>query len=306
MKTVHRLSLFLMLFALWPRPLLAQEPAAAEDTGDQEKIEDAARRFEQGLALFDAADFKSALAEFSAAYKIRPHFSVLYNIARCYEELHKYDVALDYYDQYLDEGGSEVEDRADVEATIEGLQNLVATVTVKSAPPGADIFVDGRKVGVSPATFNVSGGEKTIEVMLDGYISKKKTIMVAGRSEEDLSFKLKKIPTAKGRKKLKPAAFWGCLGATLALGAGWAVAGGMALSKNSEYEDSPSKSLRNDGNDLTLSSDILMAATLAMAAATLILGFFTDFKKKKERRKQQTKKADLTFTITPSGLVISY
>ncbi|MBW2263739.1 MAG: hypothetical protein JRG91_17395, partial [Deltaproteobacteria bacterium] len=85
---------------------LAQDPTAKE-------------RFTKGVKLFKQEDHAGALAEFLAAYKAEPHFSVLFNIAQCHAAIENNAEALSYFQQYMDKGGDSIPTQRKVEVVEE-------------------------------------------------------------------------------------------------------------------------------------------------------------------------------------------
>src|SRR3954471_47449 len=79
-------------------------PLTSEAQGQKE----ADRHFQSGVALFRAARYAEALAEFERAYDIAPHPLVLYNIAECHRELLHYAEAVAAYRQFLVDGADKV------------------------------------------------------------------------------------------------------------------------------------------------------------------------------------------------------
>src|SRR5688572_30827232 len=74
---------------------------------------DAAERYDRGVKLYDAAKgdvrmYAAALAEFEAAYAAMPAFQVLFNIAITQKKLGRFGAALQTFERYLKEGGTEV------------------------------------------------------------------------------------------------------------------------------------------------------------------------------------------------------
>jgi hypothetical protein len=66
------------------------------------------------------------------------------------------------------------------------------SVTVSSAPDGADVYVDDNFVGNAPATLKLSPGKHTVKVSQDGYKAWSKDISVFADSEVNLKAALAK------------------------------------------------------------------------------------------------------------------
>ena len=66
---------------------------------------DAARaHYAGGLALARVHYYQTALIEFTEAYRLSPHFAVLYNIGQCYDRLDQPSRAIEALSRYLGEG----------------------------------------------------------------------------------------------------------------------------------------------------------------------------------------------------------
>src|SRR5689334_10173280 len=131
---------FLNIAWLLVAALLIGAPAAAQapaeimpgpppESADAEAARTAVAR---AKALFAVGDYGAALAEFTRAYELLHddprQADVLNNIAVCYERMFRYDLALTHYQRYLDESTASAEDRAEVEAVMRSLRDLLGTV----------------------------------------------------------------------------------------------------------------------------------------------------------------------------------
>jgi tetratricopeptide (TPR) repeat protein len=76
----------------------AQVSAAAELAAVEA---DAAALNEQGLALYAAHDYRHALEKFLGAHALENDPGLLFNIARCYEQLGELDAALEKYELFV-------------------------------------------------------------------------------------------------------------------------------------------------------------------------------------------------------------
>lgn len=70
--------------------------AAADPLRDRARQE-----FAEGSDAFEAGHYDAALEHLQRAYALAPHPELLFNIARCLEELHRTGAAIDTYDRYL-------------------------------------------------------------------------------------------------------------------------------------------------------------------------------------------------------------
>src|SRR5574342_658334 len=87
------------LAATAPAPALAAPPRpGAKQAVDQ--TAEAKARFKRGTDLYRQARYREAIAEFQAAYKLRPHGVLQFNIAQCYEKLGDIPAALTSYHAY--------------------------------------------------------------------------------------------------------------------------------------------------------------------------------------------------------------
>ncbi len=147
--------------------------------------EDAKTSFMKGVELYNADDYKGALAEFLAAYEAKPHHSVLFNIAQCYQMIDATAMALHYYRQYLEMGGDLISQsrKEMVQEEIEKLLDQLTPITLTVKPDGADVTIDGKSVGISPVTEvqYVDPGEHMLLVqLLDHDICKKTFVAKRG------------------------------------------------------------------------------------------------------------------------------
>jgi len=174
---------------------------------------EAKKSFEKGVELYNQQDYQGALAEFLAAYEAKPHHSVLYNIAQCYEMIDSGAKALHYYEMYLEEGADYITEtrRQKVEAEIEKLRGQLTPLSLSVEPDGAEVLIDGKTVGSSPIEKQyVDPGEHTLIVQKDGHETWKKSF-VAKRGvplslEVTLAVKAKPVEPGgdAGKKPVEP------------------------------------------------------------------------------------------------------
>lgn len=156
-------------------------------------------RIQAGRKAYSKGDYESAIEEFKAAFDIKASTAALYNIAKSYEKMGRYEDAIDYYQQYLDLDPNAT-DRADIEETIRRLRKSIREryqeLSVSSDPPGADIYLDDRNTGLQGQTnfrFKVTPGPHTLYLDLNGYEPVKRDFVMPDDKPLSLDFKMKKL-----------------------------------------------------------------------------------------------------------------
>ncbi|MHB8879473.1 MAG: TonB-dependent receptor domain-containing protein [Myxococcaceae bacterium] len=165
-------------------------PAFADNTADEADV-----AFNQGNEAWGKRDYERALGAYFLSYRLAPNANVLFNIARCYEALERYNEAYRYY---ADLSSLQVADadRREIEAAMGRIRPKAALVRVTTEPPGADIFVDREDLGSrgrSPQTLALPPGRHLIRVKGSGQKSAEATVTVAKGREVSQAFKLELI-----------------------------------------------------------------------------------------------------------------
>lgn len=188
-----------------PAPAPTAEPAApappAEPKVDpvEQKKADARAHFERGLSLFDEEAWDAALVEFQRSREIFATRAATKNAAICLRRLHRFDEALDMFDNLLREFPDlPPQDKALVEREVSELRNRVGTVDIRMTEPGATIVIDGRDRGTSPplAPLRVSVGSHLVRVVKKGFSTFEKRVDVSGGQNVPLDVKLSALTQA--------------------------------------------------------------------------------------------------------------
>ena len=140
-----------------PLPAAAQESASA--TADQAEVE-----FRLGNEAYVKGDYTAALAHYFASIRLVPNRNVIFNIAKCYENLGSYVEAYRYYTSYL-ESSTDEQEKKQVEAALARIGSRVGLLVVSSHPSGATIFLNRRDLGSygeTPAVVPVKPGNYTL------------------------------------------------------------------------------------------------------------------------------------------------
>lgn len=149
-------------------------------------VSEARAHFRSGAAHYQAGRWRAAITEFEAAYRLKPHGAIHFNVARCREKLQEWPGALRAYTDYLREV-PEAKDRASVRATIGRLEARLAAAGVQALlvytdPPGAEVRIDGRPRGRSPFHVALPPGPYTVAVALQGYAPASQEVELPSRS----------------------------------------------------------------------------------------------------------------------------
>lgn len=267
-------------------------------------MQKARHHFMQAAAFAEAGNCEGAIVEFEASYRMVPRASSLYNIAQCHEQLTRYDLAIQYYERYLQEAPADAEDRPSVEAALRTLRNLLGTVHVASNVP-AQVWIDDRLVGDAPGDVLVPAGRHVLELRADQYLPARTEIQVAGREEVEVDLTLSKARTTvhiTEESGLDPIVFWSGVTATAVAGVVGGVFGIVALSKQSKggelgLYDPERAQLEDEMKSAARNADILFAVTGVLGVATVVVGFLTDWDGEADTRVEEQPAVSLVPTV---------
>jgi hypothetical protein len=158
-----------------PAPEAGQAAPSRAPSGKPgaDRTAQAKARFKRGTILYRQARYREAIAEFRAAYRLRPHGVLHFNIAQCQEKLGDIPAALTSYHDYLREVPG-AEDRETVQRAISNLEARLAAVGVQqilvySEPPGAEVLIDGQSRGRTPLGMALPHGAHVVTLVKAGY-----------------------------------------------------------------------------------------------------------------------------------------
>lgn len=154
---------------------VSASPAEAQRRGRE--ADGASAEFAAGRAAFDAGDWLTALQHFQAAFEIRPHDAVRFNLAVCFERLGR---PLEAVAQYEAAMASTVLDEAARLQARERRDALLATVAVLLIEGQAsEVVVDGARPCAMPCRTIVDAGEHTLRY--DGAHTEQVSVMAGER-----------------------------------------------------------------------------------------------------------------------------
>jgi hypothetical protein len=178
------------LLLIAPRRAISARPDAppAPAAGPDDKKAEAEAHYTRGKDGLSRRDFEAALAEFLLARQLYPLWNATYNAGRFMEELHRYDEALSMFEAVVREFGDAMlanyrEYREEAQRKVTRLRELVGTIEIEDAEPGADIVIDGRDRGEYPALapLRVGAGSHLVRVSKAGFAPSETRVDVAGR-----------------------------------------------------------------------------------------------------------------------------
>lgn len=306
----------IMAFFLGMNLLLMSAKASADEK--EEKGEKAKKHFLKGKALVEEGDYEKAIVELNASYELNPVPVVIYNIAICYDKLHKYANAMKYYRLFfIKKEDLSKEMKKDISDRIEELDEFIGLLALEVDVKGAEVIIDGALVGHTPleAVF-VETGEHDLSLRKVGFHDVKKKFTVVSGETTELTFNMVKVGEGGGEKqkkrldekrdekehdtgasesgtgKKKPgkrvnaAVFWSLVGLTGAAALSSVVTGALTVKKSRDvgkmYEDEEWQSVRDEGKRLAITTDVLIGISAASGITALVLYFFTDFRKEKK------------------------
>jgi hypothetical protein len=190
----HRFTRALAVVAL-----VAAAPRAAHADAAADRAE-ANRHFQLGVELYAEGKYDEALVEFERAYEIAPHPLVLYNMAGTQRELSHYGEAIAAYQRFLAEGEGKVsaELLAKGRAELAALEARVGRVTVTVDRDGAQVTVDGRRLGETPLAgpLVLGPGRHTVTATTPGGRSASKDVTLAAGDTAAVEIALGEDPVA--------------------------------------------------------------------------------------------------------------
>ena len=171
-----------------PKPA---EPAPAAPDPTQQ----ARRHFRNGVKLYQDTNFAGALAEFEAAYQLKPGHSSLQNVALCQKALFRYGEAADTLRLLLERHADELsaDEQKAMRQAIDELEGLVGSLVIKVQPPHARVALDGQVISPDQQgkRLRTNVGEHTVVAEAPGYARLARTLRVAsGQHDQPVELNL--------------------------------------------------------------------------------------------------------------------
>ncbi|HKE14594.1 MAG TPA: TonB-dependent receptor [Kofleriaceae bacterium] len=144
------------------RPLAARADSSADE---------ADARFHRGNQLFKAGHYDEALVEFFTSNRLAHNRNVIFNIARSYEALGRFEEAYRYYAEYISEEPNK-DERSSAQKKLKEIEPRVALLRIDSNPPGATVYLERKDLGSrgdTPLLLAVTPGKHRVVIDARGY-----------------------------------------------------------------------------------------------------------------------------------------
>jgi hypothetical protein len=138
----------------------------AEDAGTS-----AREHFNRGYAFAEKGDPHSAIREFELAYATNPNASVLYNLGQAYAAAGRSSEAIETLERYLSLSGANVPAArlAQINAQLQFHAQRVGKLFIEVEPPSAEIWLDGKSLGVGSRVALLSPGKHHLIATAPGF-----------------------------------------------------------------------------------------------------------------------------------------
>lgn len=179
----------------------------------------------------------------------------------------------------------------------------MATLHVELNVDQAELWVDGRDLGVAPASVRVPGGVHLVEVRARGYQPERRQVRLASGGDEMIELTLERLP--EEFSGIHPAWFWTSLGLTGAALVAGVVLGIDAFATHNEVRrrlDDEEEQWGVTQSDLdrieqlALAADVLFGVSLLFGVGSLVFGLLTDWD-----RDEGAGEARLEFSLAAGG-----
>jgi hypothetical protein len=224
----------------------------------------------EGRAAVERREWEQAARSFEVSYRLRQDAGILLPLARALERIRRYAAAAERLERYLAEAAALSEqERAALEQELRAMRRQFARVTVRTAPEGALVSIDGRSLGESPlgSALLLDHGNYLLEAHLEGFADGRQELAVAGGRELDVLIELAPLRAA-GRHGPRwtsalEVALWTTVGLAAASAIALAATGGVALDLWGDLEQDPDR-----GPEETDRLDGLLGASYGLIGVT--------------------------------------
>ncbi len=189
---VHALCVALVVSAPARNPA-APAPGAGDST---QKAKEA---FQMAQRLYKEARYAEAIVKFEEANALKPSPILFYNIGKCHEQLGDVPRALRAYRDYL----RLAPDAKDKDTVSDAIANLARRLKEKGLqqlmvfadPATAVIEIDGKVLGSSPASVELTAGPHNLVVKAEGYETTQRAFVMQTARATEMTINLRQSAT---------------------------------------------------------------------------------------------------------------
>jgi hypothetical protein len=166
--------------------LLASPLAAQTRAEDVTQVQTARVRFQEGVRFYDTKQYAKARVAFTQAYALKPHASILLNLAQS-EVRSGYEAdAANHFSKYLREIDKDSPTRKEAEKGLARAKKASGEVVVKLDDEGVQILLDGKEQGLTPldGPLYVTPGSHTLDGKRGTATASAAFDAVAGQSQQ--------------------------------------------------------------------------------------------------------------------------
>ena len=269
----------------------AAKPAAAKPAAAGGKVAKGKSALQRADDARKAGDNATALEDYKAALAEKETPEAQLGLAETQDALKDYPGAVASYEKFLAAvPKTMVKEGETAKARSAAIQQLPATLKITAVPEGATITVDEKlQEAKAPASVDVPAGHHAIKIAAKGYdaftqevdATFGQTIEVKAELKETLAAPpappvaapvAQKVetppPPVKPRSKIPAFITGGIAVAALGVGTGFGI---RALSKKGTYNDNPTETTANSGENSALIADMAFGVALTFGITSAVL-----------------------------------
>jgi hypothetical protein len=159
-------------------------------------VKEARRRFEEGVAAYDAGQYEASRIAFAQAYALEPIPALLINLGHAELKTARYVEGARHIAQALREAEIGLGERRAAERALESAEVHVARLKVAVNIDGASIRVDGQDIGSSPIIYvwHLEPGEHRIRGSKEGFESDEQVVGISKGQMKVVELRLAPVP----------------------------------------------------------------------------------------------------------------
>ncbi|MBW2700382.1 MAG: TonB-dependent receptor [Deltaproteobacteria bacterium] len=165
------------LVSLWLLSVSGVETSQAQTQDDSRgqissSADEADVQFNLGNQAYRKRNYRKALSHYFASNRLAPNRNVMFNIARCYEQLKQYAAAFRYYHAFEQPDMAKRERKA-LKKALNRVRPHVGLLKINTTPPGATIYVKRKDLGgygLTPTVLALKPGDHRIILEKPGHV----------------------------------------------------------------------------------------------------------------------------------------